>query len=289
MAKKTKKTKRKKRTPSWALACFKQFICETERLNQVIDLSARGISVVRGMPKIVEVLMKVEDKIEDIEAKSELERAQAEAILAEREVKEEFPLLHAWAVISIWALLEAVIKSFVAEWLKRKPTAWRVDPIQRLKIRIGKYESIPRAERHLFVTELLERETGAGLKNGTTRFEALLTPFGLSGESPDIVRRIIFELGQVRNLIVHRGGRVDRTFREACPWVKIPLGHELKVSTKMWRKYFEAVHIYITLLICRVGTYFGADMSENLSSLYESAEKLKPKPSNTANAKKNLA
>lgn len=289
MAKKTKKSKRKKRTPSWALACFKQFIRETERLEQVINLSANGISVVRGMPKVVEVLMEVEDKAEDTKAKSKLERAQAEAILAKKEVKEDFPLLHGWAVISIWALLEALIKSFVAEWLKRKPTAWRVEPIQRLKIRIGEYERIPRAERHLFVAELLERETGAGLKNGTSRFEALLKPFGLSGESPDIVNRTIFELGQIRNLIVHRGGCVDRTFREACPWVQIPLGHKLKVSNEMWRKYFGAVHIYITLLICRVGIYFGANMSKSLSSLYESAEKLKPKPSNTADTKKSHA
>ncbi len=177
------------------MACFKQFVCETKRLAQVIDLSASGISVIRGMPKIAEVLMKVEDKADDTEAKSKLERSQAAAILAEKEVKEDFPLLHAWAVISIWALLEATIKSFVAEWLKHKPTAWRIDPIQRLKMRIGEYESIPRAERHLFVAELLERETGAGLKNGTTRFEAILKPFGLSGESPDMVRHIIFELG----------------------------------------------------------------------------------------------
>lgn len=271
------------------MACFEQFICETERLKQVIDLSARGISVVRGMPKVVEALMKVEDKAEDTEAKSKLERAQAEAILAKKEVKEDFPLLHGWAVISIWALLEALIKSFVAEWLKRKPTAWRVEQIQRLKIRIGEYECIPRAERHLFVAELLERETGAGLKNGTARFEALLKPFGLSGECPDIVNRTIFELGQVRNLIVHRGGRVDRTFREACPWVQIPLGHELKVSNEMWHKYFEAVHIYIVLLICRVGTYYGKNMSETLLSLYESVEKLKPKLSNTADTKKSHA
>lgn len=256
---------------------------------QVVDLSAHGIAVVRGMPKVVEVLMDVEDKAEDVEAKSKLERAQAEAILAKKEVKEEFPLLHAWAIISLWASLEAVIKSFVAEWLKHKPTAWRVEPIQRLKIRIGEYESIPRAERHLFVVELLERETGAGLKNGTTRFEALLTPFGLSGESPDIVRQIIFELGQVRNLIVHRGGRVDRIFREACPWVKIPLGHELKVSTKMWHKYNFVVSTYVTLLICRIGTYFEKDMSEILSSLYENVEKLKPKLYNAANTKKSHA
>lgn len=275
MAKKTKKSKRKKGSPSWALVCFEQFVCEIERLSQVVELSARGISVIRGMPTIVEVLMKVKDQEELAESNGKLERAKAEAILAKREVEEDFPLLHGWAVISIWALLEALIKSFVAEWLKRKPTAWRIESIQRLKIRIGEYESIPNTERHLFVAELLERETGAGLKKGTSRFEALLKPFGLSGESPDIVKRTIFELGQVRNLIVHRGGRVDRTFREACPWIQVSLGHELKVSNKMMRKYFMAVHIYITLLICRVGTYFGADMRETLSSLYESAEELK--------------
>lgn len=268
------KTSRKKRkgTPDWANEPFRQFIDESERLSHVIRLSAVGISMVRGTPKLIKALMEL-DEDGSTEESERLERAREDAELAEHEVKSGFPILHAWAIVGLWALFEATIRTFVAEWLQHKRTAWRTEPIQRLRIKLGEYESIPKSQRYRFVVEMLEKELGAGSRDGVTRFEAMLDPFGLSGQIPSSLRRDIYELGQVRNLIAHNASRVDRRFADACPWLEVKIGDKLYVSIDMVNRYFGATTSYVTLIICRVGEHFGIDMSRHRLSVMEKLEK----------------
>ncbi len=262
------KRRSKKRVPAWAVDPFHSFLHEAERLEHVVRLSARGIGVLQAMPKVVEVLMEV-DKDASGEASQRLENARTEAKLAKREVESGFPVLHSWAVVGLWALLEALIRTFVAEWLKHKRSVWHSEHIQRLKVRLGEYEAIPPSQRHHFVAQLLERDLGAGLKYGVARFETILEPFGLSGDIPEIVRRTIYELAQVRNLAVHRASKVDRRFLQACPWLDVRVGDQLHVSVGSFNKYTCAAMAYVTLLICRVKEHFGINMAKHRASTEE--------------------
>ena len=272
------KRKRKKGTPDWATAPFSNYIAESQRLGHVVHLSCRGISMLRGAPRMIEVVKKVHGD-DTPETSESLKNAKIEAKLAQHEVDSGFPVLHAWAIVGLWAILESLIRTFVEEWLKHKRTAWQVEPIKRLRIRLGQYESIPRSQKYMFVTELLEKELGAGLKSGVTRFEALLEPFGLSGDVPDNIRQIIYEFGQVRNVIAHRGSKIDRQLLDACPWIGGQIGSDLHVSAVMFIKYQFIAQAYIVLIICRVGEYFGVDMSESRASILEDIDQKLPNKS----------
>ncbi len=274
------KRKRKKGAPDWATAPFDNYLAESQRLGHVVRLSSRGISMLRGAPRIIEVLMKVQED-DSPETSESLENAKIEAELAQHEVDSGFPVLHAWAIVGLWAILESLIRTFVAEWLKHKRTAWQVESIERLRIRLGQYELIPRKQKHMFVTELLEKELGAGLKSGVTRFEALLKPFGLSGDVPDNIRQIIYEFGQVRNVIAHRGSKIDRQLLDACPWIGGQIDSDLHVSAEMFTKYQLIAQAYIVLIICRVGEYYGVDMSESRASILEDIDQKMPNKSGT--------
>ena len=116
---------------------------------------------------------------------------------------------------------------------------------------------------------MLEKELGAGLRSGVNRFEAMLEPFGLSGELPESIGRDMYEFGQVRNLIAHNASKVDRQFSDACPWLKVKIGDELYVSRDMITRYYIVTGKYVTLIICRIGEYFGVDMSEQRLSVLE--------------------
>ena len=269
--------KKRKGTPDWARDPFRQFLDEAERLSHVVRLSAVGISMIRGTPKLIKALMEL-DESGSTEASERLQRAHEDADLAEHEVMSGFPILHAWAVVGLWALFEATIRSFVAEWLQHKRTAWRTEAIQRLRIKLGEYESIPRNQRYRFVVGMLERELGTGLADGVTRFEAMLDPFGLSGEIPASLRREIYEFGQVRNLIAHNASKVDRRFADACPWLEVKTGDELYVSRDMVNKYCSVTDAYVTLIICRLGEHFGFDLSDTRLLIFEKFEKQPSKP-----------
>lgn len=260
----------KRRVPKWASSPFKACLVDLERQYHMVRLSASGIAALRGVPRIIEVLTYIDGESTP-SRDSSLKNAKEEAELARRELSSGFPILHAWAVVGLWGRLEALIRVVVAEWLRHKKSVWQIRQIQGLRIRLGEYESLPKVERALYVAEMLEKELGAGLRNGATRFEALLEPFGLSGKLPAPLTQTLYELGQVRNVIAHRNGRVDRQFTQACPWLGLKIGTDLQVSAEMFQCYYQAVSFYVTLLICRVGEAWGVDMSEPRSSTEERA------------------
>lgn len=265
-------SKKRKGAPEWAIEPFENFIDEAEHHSHLMHIAVTGISGLRGTPKLIETLMKLKEE-DTPEAAQRLADAKKDADLAKTEVETGFPVLHAWAVVGLWALFESTIRTFASEWLKHKRTAWKAESIQKLRVRIGDYESIPKGLKHRYVIELLERELGTGLKYGINRFETLLEPFGLSGEVPASLGREVYEFAQVRNLIVHSASKVDRRFNEACPWLKVKTGENFHVSHRMFEKYHFVATSYITLLIYRTGTYYGRDFSNELLSFPQAIEK----------------
>lgn len=120
----------KRGAPPWATQPFKDFLDYTDRLSQLLHLSMKGISMVRGVPKAIEALAMVDDD-DGGNVQTRIETAKKEAELAQREVSEGFPLLHAQATIALWSALEATIRLFVARWLQNYGPAMGVEAIQK--------------------------------------------------------------------------------------------------------------------------------------------------------------
>ena len=253
---------KKRGAPSWASAPFKWFLEETKQLDQLLSLSMRGISMLQAVPKIVDAVAAAEGTQDNPDHPAEMKMARETANLASNEVKEDFPLLRAYNLVAIWSLLESLIRTFVAAWLANYPEAMTIPSISKIKVRLGEYHCIPDDDKPLYIAELLETELAANLKNGVNRFEAMLEPFGLSGEVTKKTKKAIFELGQIRNVLVHCGGYADKTLIESCPWLLFEPGEKIKISKDIYSRCFHAVHDYNIQLIVRVGEKFGVDMSK---------------------------
>jgi hypothetical protein len=243
------------------MAPFKRFLKETEQFDQLLNLAIQGISMIRAMPKIVDSVALAEGREGEPEHTRDQKMAEEAAALARTEVEQGFPLLLAHNVVALWSLLEALIRTFVAEWVANYPEAMWVPAVSKLKITLGEYHSIPDEEKPLRIAELLEEGLGAGLKRGVNRYEAILKPFGLDGEVAAETKKAIYELGEIRNAIVHRGGRADRRLAETCPWLDVKPGENIIVSRDIYARCFIAVHNYVVQLVARVGEKFGVDMS----------------------------
>ena len=251
----------KRGAPKWATAPFRQFVAHSERLRHLLHLSMAGISVLRGMPRIVGVLAKAEPGDADDTVK-QLENARRGAELAQREVDEGFPLLMAQTVIALWSALEATIRLFLVRWLQHNKEAFDVDAIQKLRVKIGDYEQLKGEDRFFYILDRLEQESSAPLKCGVTRFELLLEPFGLAGGVDEADRRSLFELHQIRNSIVHRSGIADRRLTEACPWLNLTPGDAVTIDRVMVDRFFGAAMSYTVNIVVRLGERHGVDMNE---------------------------
>lgn len=192
------------------------------------------------------------------------EDAKEEAKLAQQEVDEHFPILHAQASIAIWAGLKTAIRLFLVKWLQHCKTAIDADMVQKLRVRIGEYERLEGEDRFFYILDRLEQELSTPLRSGVKRFEAILEPFGLSGPVDKDVQRDIFELKQLRNNLVHCSGIADRRLINACPWLGLTSGDRVKISRAAYVKYFASVMAYATVLMLRVADHFGLDVPEHL-------------------------
>jgi hypothetical protein len=161
-----------------------------------------------------------------------------------------------------------MVRATIVAWLENDAQSFKIDVIGKLRVRVGEYETLGQDEKYHYIAQLLESEVAAGLRNGVDRFEALLKPFGLDGPIPEKLRRDIFEFGQIRNVIVHRGGHTDRQLSIACPWLEFPLGEELPVGRAHFDRYRGAAHSYVVLLICRVGERFGHDVTTRKEGVF---------------------
>jgi hypothetical protein len=249
--------------PEWLRRTFSEFLDRRERMSSVLRLSTTGIALIQHRPNAIRVLAGV-DKSADIDALSidddtrkNLAQAEIDRDLAQRELNSGFPFLFEQATIALWGSLEALIKAVIAGWLYNNSASLQIEPVNKLRIRIGDYESLEGQERCFWVVDLLDQEMNAPLKSGVNRFETLLQPFGLSGKVDKEIADQIYYLAQVRNLIAHRAGKVDRKFKLACPWSELEIGSKLDVTMKDYRLFDVAVTQYVTELIQRSREHFG--------------------------------
>jgi hypothetical protein len=239
---------------------------------QVVHLSLQGISTIIGMPGLVEAMENLDEETLSDESEKRIEQAKEDAELAQREADSGFPLVHAQAVVTLWTYLESLIRSFVSEWIRNQEGAKGIPEVSRLKIRLADYEALTEDEKYFYIFDLFEQETAAGLRSGINRFETLLAPFNLSGDVPDEIGKSIFELGHIRNVLVHRAGIADKRFVESCPWLSLSVGDEVRVTHGQLENYADAVQQYTILLIVRVGESFGVDMTHVKSGVMGSTE-----------------
>jgi len=218
--------------------------------------------MLRGIPKAVEALAKTGPDDESSTYEKRLEQAKQEADMAQKEVDNGFPLLHAQAVVSLWGSLESLMSTFLARWLANEPKAILMNQVQKLKVQLGDYESLDREERSYYILDLLERDLQSPLKQGVSRFELPLEIFGLGGQVDRNVNKKLFEMGQIRNVIVHRRGIVDRKLKSACPWLKTTIGKSIVINHHDYKQYSYAAISYVTELIVRVAVYFGQSRDE---------------------------
>lgn len=225
------------------------------------------LSVPQGIKAIAhfeDSMLGPDEKKGEEDTRLRLEHAKEEAELAQKEIDTGFPLLHAQAVVSLWGSLEAFIRTFLAGWLKNEPSARQAEVIRKLRVRLWEYETMDEDERCLHTIELLEQELGASQRRGIERFETLLGVFGLSGDVDEETKKNLYEMYNVRNVLVHRRGIADRRLTDACPWLGVEVGDPVRVTHDALERYVESLNNYFVMLLLRIADHFGLPMQERL-------------------------
>jgi hypothetical protein len=240
---------------AWASAPFEQFLDYVCDENRILRTCKSGLIQTRDMVGFIKALSKYkvqEENITEIEATKMVNVAVRQSEFAQQEIEKNFPLLHAHALISHWSALEALIQNIMISWFINVPDVLKSDTFRKIKISLADFECLDKNERMQLLFYDLEQHIKAKSKYGVDRFEVLLDTIDLSGSIDQDVKQSIYELSQVRNIIVHRASIADRKLVENCPWLNLAIGEIVIINSEKYHNYSEAMSKYVWCLLERV-------------------------------------
>jgi len=164
------------------------------------------------------------------------------------EATTDFQFMHRNWTIMLWSILENYIRDFLVEWIKRHPKTIRTESVQKLQIGLGEYESLQGDEKYEYIVEMIELQSRSKTGIGVGRFERLLEQFDLSGKVNEELKRGILELQQVRHVLVHRNGIVDKRLIEKCPWTASNIGKTIQIDSEKYNAYLVSVLDYASMI-----------------------------------------
>jgi len=253
--------------PAWALPTFQSCIAQLCDIRRVLTASTSGLTAVAESPRLGQDLAGFGSKVET-RVRSYAKNIWPQGENSKVDLRRDFQLLRASAIVALWGALEVAIEDFLIAWMLNNPSALRIEALQKTKIALAEYEVLDREDRMRVLFRELERSVIG--KQGVDCFEPMLQIFGLSGPVEAEPKKAINELQHVRNVMVHRGGRADRRFVEACHDWKARVGEPLKLSGKHCSQYRRAVAEYVLTVAERVATRLGVTASLELDRLRSS-------------------
>jgi|GEM_PF-3608159 hypothetical protein len=150
-------------------------------------------------------------------------------------------------VIALYTLLEAAVRDLITALFKEyKTTLDKVKEVQKIKISVIEFETLTEHERYDYLYSEYERDVVKGEKYGVSRFKKLLDPLGINIIVEDENEKVILELAQIRNCIIHRNAIVDKKLLTECPWLKsdYKIGDEIIIMQKHFKRYIHSVIVF---------------------------------------------
>jgi len=158
-----------------------------------------------------------------------------------------FADLHKTSVIVLWSILEAMSADVVIRTLVETPQQeW---PSRLLRQKIPFSDVAGRDTEDLAWQMLGLHDVG---KNGPALLEHRFDLVGLSGGLQSRLGQDIIEVHQVRNVLAHRNGVIDRYFMAKCPWVvDVEVGQLIEIDQGRFKRFVDAAMGYCCTVIDR--------------------------------------
>lgn len=234
-------SKSKIRHLSGAFDNWLQYFKSTESL---VHLTYTGFSRTAGVSDAHRILKSPQ---------ADIDRAEQDAVLAQREADGGFPTLHAHSLLGLWGAFECFVEDIFKATIKANPSLLGGGAFAKIKLPIDILFASD-DERAETVLNELTRATSSEKSIGVTQFERILGPINLGGAVPTRVKDAVFLAQQIRHVWAHRGGVADATFAERCP-DRAQNGVKIQINSDEFYYLASGLSMYSAIIINR---YFKA-------------------------------
>lgn len=178
--------------------------------------------------------------------------AKYQAARVEIELRQDFNTLKSQALISLCAAAEVFITDLVVNRLLHDNSLFKRPPWCDIKVTVGELAGLAPEDFGRFLVEAQKLKLNFESKAGVDRFEKLLGAVGLGGPVTKELNEQVFELFNVRNVLIHRRGIADQKLLDACPKAGFKLNEALVITDKHYDLYWQAVTFYGGLVMERL-------------------------------------
>lgn len=185
-----------------------------------------------------------------------LQSAWERAEMARAEIANEYPYVHASALISMHSALDALVEELVPS-AQQIIAAMYFDSIQGKLTDEQKalWKDVPDEHRDRLeeamvktIADMLPQKPQKPMGTGASRYEAVLARAGLQAKPdrpiPPSLDEALTELGALRHVLVHRGGRVDAKALLDAPTLSYKDGEFVRLTRDDYRRYSAAARAY---------------------------------------------
>ncbi|MDQ0112459.1 hypothetical protein [Paenibacillus harenae] len=187
----------------------------------------------------------------------------------ENEIKNNYTYLYNLSSIRIWGIIETAVDDFVQHIIETDINVRNLETLKRIQGPLVDFINMSHSDQSLFLLDSLKQSIKANLKLGVGRFESILSSINHDGVVHELVRTTLFELSQIRNVLVHKNGKADLRIIKNCPWLELSQGMALQITEKKFNKYKLAVMWYILELTNRRSIFTFDEKDEELIKLQE--------------------
>jgi hypothetical protein len=278
------------------MAAWENCFIEMAALVNFVELCVLGLQTSLSQKKLLETVLDLQKKglaPERFPSEEDYLREQNEAEMVETFAKKQrdkgFPYLYSLATVTLWSILETMVDDIAIEYLQNPQECPDSKLLSELKGPLLEFVQASPEERAEFLAGQLKQAVRASLHKGAERFESILKPIGLDGAIPDIVKKSLFELSEVRNVFVHRRGVADKRFRSNCPWFDAVTGKEISLTSSHFMRFHLASFWYALEMEARVARRGNKAPDESyIESQKESLQRLEKVPTSTAHSNANF-
>lgn len=153
------------------------------------------------------------------------------------------PMVYDLAAVYLWAVLEASIEDLTAKMFSRYAARVNASKLQKAKVNVADMLGKKTDEQYALLAEAVRREMRSESK-GVFGFEDIFDVFGMKSDLPGAVERAFKELQALRNIILHRGAKMDLKASQECPWRKWNVGQTMHVAPRDFFRFCDAVLWY---------------------------------------------
>jgi hypothetical protein len=172
---------------------------------------------------------------------------------AKKEASGGHPYLFGLASVKLCSIQEAAVDHVVVQLLKDSKILSSSPKLLRLKGPLVEFIGASEIDRIIYLRDCLKQELASDLKVGIGRFEALFEALGFAGFVAPSIRKALLELYELRNVIVHKMGKMDKQCKTRCPWLSFDVGEAVRVSHMQYRAHHNASLWYLIELDQRWG------------------------------------